>query len=307
MAKVIIGIHGLANKPPKGRLTEWWKQSIIEGLKKNAGVSNPNFKYQMVFWADLLYRNRLHDEEHFAFDALYNDQPYLEAEPAALKRYADRWYNPARGAARGLALRGIDKIRTSAGLEELTDRLLEKKLKDLAFYWDAKRKLKGRNGRMRRAGDVLDEDCKQALKKHAAAEIMLIAHSMGSIISYNVLRDLGRIATNKVQVSHYVTIGSPLGLQIVKERTRKTRWDKKVRTPSIVTERWVNFSDRKDPVASDTHLRDDYRPNKAGVRVEDDLVLNDYVGLDGKENHHKSYGYLRTPEMSELIAAFLEG
>ncbi len=38
--------------------------------------------------------------------------------------------------------------------------------------------------------------------------------------------------------------------------------------------------------------------------VEDDLVLNDYRA-DGGENPHKIYGYLRTPEMSGLIADFL--
>ena len=34
MAKVIIGIHGLGNKPPKDILEKWWKLSIEEGFKK---------------------------------------------------------------------------------------------------------------------------------------------------------------------------------------------------------------------------------------------------------------------------------
>ncbi len=59
-----------------------------------------------------------------------------------------------------------------------------------------------------------------------------------------------------------------------------------------------------DPVALDTHLVDDYGPNRHGVQVKDDLVLNDYEA-HGIPNCHKSYGYLRTPEMSELIASFL--
>ena len=41
------------------------------------------------------------------------------------------------------------------------------------------------------------------------------------------------------------------------------------------------------------------------VRVVDDLVLNDYTSPNGDANHHESYGYLRTPEMSDLIGAFL--
>ena len=83
-----------------------------------------------------------------------------------------------------------------------------------------------------------------------------------------------------------------------------------MRTPSAVRKRWVNFGDRKDPVALDVHLRNDYDKNKHGVRCEDDLVYNDYrVAKRGEtephRNHHKSYGYLRTPEFSALVRDFL--
>ncbi len=46
---------------------------------------------------------------------------------------------------------------------------------------------------------------------------------------------------------------------------------------------------------------------EAGVGVKHDLVLNDYHKPDQPQerNHHKSYGYLRTPEMSAKIKAFL--
>ena len=91
---------------------------------------------------------------------------------------------------------------------------------------------------------------------------------------------------------------------VLKERSYA---DVPVRTPTVVRERWVNYADRGDPVAVDTHLRDDYGPNDGGVRVEDDLIRNDYVGLDGKRKPHKSFGYLRTPELSRHIRDFLAG
>ncbi len=34
MPKVIVGIHGLANKPKKDILTDWWEKSIKERLNK---------------------------------------------------------------------------------------------------------------------------------------------------------------------------------------------------------------------------------------------------------------------------------
>ncbi len=138
---------------------------------------------------------------------------------------------------------------------------------------------------------------------------MLIAHSMGTIIGYDVLRDIGR-KDPSFEIAHFVTIGSPLGLphvkaKIIEERTYAGTKRKRVRTPTVVTERWVNYADRRDPVAFDSHLRDDFGSNSRDIRVEDDLVINSYQSPSGEPNYHKSYGYLRTPELSEHIAAFL--
>ncbi len=140
-------------------------------------------------------------------------------------------------------------------------------------------------------------------------EIMLIAHSMGTIIAYDVLRDIGR-AKPEFTVAEFVTIGSPLGLphvkaKIIEERDYDGSDAERVRTPSVVARKWVNYADKRDPVALDTHFADDYGPNRSGVQVEDDLVLNGYVSPSGEPNYHKSYGYLRAPEVSEHILNFL--
>ena len=80
---------------------------------------------------------------------------------------------------------------------------------------------------------------------------------------------------------HFVTIGSPLVLPHVKARIKDERkgYSKKipVRTPSVVSKDWKHFVDRKNPVALDVHLSDDYGVNRRSVAVIDDLVYNDYV------------------------------
>jgi len=156
------------------------------------------------------------------------------------------------------------------------------------------------------------EELAKEVKKQQGKRIMLIAHSMGSIIAYDVLRNLGKLnrkSKSNYQISQFITIGSPLGLAHVKKKVYEERSYSKIRlrTPTIVSERWVNYADRKDFVALDTHLHDDYGPNRKEIIVEDDIILNDYVSLKGDSNHHKSYGYLRTPEISEHIDAFLKG
>ena len=308
MAKVIVGIHGLANKPPRRMLQQWWKASILEGLRKNLRIRRPKLHVHLVYWADLLHKRARHQDTDFVYDGLFNTQPYLPAAQGALRRYDDRWYDRPIADAREALQSGLERLKTELGLDRAVDELLATKLRDLAYYWDPKQKLRDRRGRRGTARNVLDAECRSALLSHAGDEILLIAHSRGSIISYNVLRDIGHSASGgkpPLPVSHFVTIGSPLGLQMVRDSTRRSCWDKKVRTPTVVAERWVNLADRRDPVAFDTHLRDDYGPNDLGVQVVDDLVLNDYVSPTGAPNHHKSYGYLRTPEMSDLIASFL--
>ena len=105
----------------------------------------------------------------------------------------------------------------------------------------------------------------------------------------------------------FITIGSPLGVGLVKNNVRGERSYSKpsLRTPTVVKRRWANYADRKGPVAFDSHLRDDFGANSSAVRVEDDLVTNDYTA-QGDRNPHKSYGYLRTPEISMHIQQFIE-
>lgn len=63
--------------------------------------------------------------------------------------------------------------------------------------------------------------------------------------------------------------------------------------------------DRQDIATVGDDLAETYPPNAAGVRVRDLPVINAYRRPDGTENRHKSYGYLRTPEFSDAVAAFL--
>ena len=313
MPNVIVGIHGLANKPERKVLADWWEKSIREGLAKNCSIQNAQFNFHMVYWADLLYRCPQHHDKNRDFDGFYTDQVYREAAPGALKKYEGGVLEGVRATLLGIAGAGIDALRRLRPMAEFDARVLRKikQVRDLALYYDENRKIPDRAGQMRQARHVLMDELKSALlppeeQQIEGQQIMVIAHSMGSIIAYDVLRDIGR-ERPAFAVAHFVTIGSPLGLSAVKDHVYKERSyaPVRVRTPTIVTKRWVNYADRDDLVAIDKRLRDDYRPNDRGVRVEDDLVLNDYVNPDGKRNAHKSYGYLRTPELSEHIRHFI--
>ncbi len=282
MAKVIIGIHGLANKPEKDVLNIWWHDSIVEGLQRNSRISEPSIKFTMVDYADVYYLGkRLSSEE--------NKEPYRSAKAGALKRYDERFWESLGGKIEEVVGAGVDEVKERLGwTTDIIDKALTKVLSDLGQYYTKPAD-----------HEAVQKTLRDALLKHRNDEIMLIAHSMGTIVAYDVLRDIGR-EDNGVTVSRFVTIGSPLGLAHVKRKSQLERPDSRLRTPTIVTRSWVNYADRRDYVALDSHLRDDYKANSSGVRVQDDRVINDYP-----DNPHKSYGYLRTPELSEHIAAFV--
>ena len=127
---------------------------------------------------------------------------------------------------------------------------------------------------------------------------------MGSIIAYHVLTEI----VPSVPVDTFVTIGSPLGLPVIKskiaaERKRKGHKEPGLKTPENITSSWHNLADLKDKIAMDYSLRDDYEENSGYVRVVDKIVNNDYEFNEIK-NHHKSFGYLRTPEMAMIISDF---
>lgn len=206
MSNVIIGIHGLANKPKKALLAQWWEKSIREGLEKNCQITNADFRFVMVHWADLLYKNHQHQDPAFEFDSLYNDQPYEPAADKALLRYNDSWRDDFRATFTEHVGSLLDKVKGSAGLDSAVDWLLDRKLKDLAFYYDEKRQIRDANGKMGQARQVLMDGLMTTLVPLRGEKLMLIAHSMGSIIAYDVLRDLGR-QDSAFPIHDFVTIG----------------------------------------------------------------------------------------------------
>lgn len=186
----------------------------------------------------------------------------------------------------------LDAGKRLFGFRRVGDTILEERFNDLYRYYS--------NPELRRE---LQDQVLAALRPHldSGDRIMLIAHSMGSIVAYDALRRLEREDPGAV-IDHFVTIGAPLGLPHVKYKLRQEH--DLVRTPSNVR-RWTNYADRLDPVVLDAYLGDDYAPSDSLVEAEDTLVLNSYVTPTGARDFHKSYGYLRTPELSAAVRRFI--
>lgn len=146
----------------------------------------------------------------------------------------------------------------------------------------------------------------QMIKKHEGGDIMILSHSMGTILAYDVLTFL----VPDIDIHSLVTMGSPLGFPVVQgnivaEWQSKLLVPPKLKTPPWVRKHWYNFADLKDRIALIYDLSENFQPNYLGVEAEDFVVYNDYhSGLD--YNPHKSFGYLRAPEFANVLAKFAQ-
>ena len=302
MAKVIIGIHGLSNKPPKVLLEKWWYMSIIEGLNANRKDDIPDFKFELVYWADLLYEHPLREEITDVDDPLYLDEPYKKGVRKIRQITHDKrrkFLNFIRIILRKLLLN--DDL--SINYTQIADAVIHRYYKDLESYYNYKKTDKSGNQVLYK--DLIRDRLTQILIKYKNDDILLLAHSMGSIIAYDVLS----LNSDKIKINTLVTFGSPLGFSVVmgkiaSEFRNKFPNFKKLTTPESVKYNWYNFSDIDDEIAINNNLTNDFDENENGVKVVDFSVFNNYI-INKTKNPHKSFGYLRTKEIAKTICKFI--
>ncbi len=301
MNKIIIGIHGLGNKPPKDLLQIWWQQSIAEGLKKIGHPGN-DFKFELVYWADLLHPVPLNPAEEDESSDLYLSERYV---PAAKSKVSKP--NGFKQKILNFFKRQRDKILFNETMHvkfpSLTDLIIKHFFKDLDIYLTQKCVEENKSDCL--AKDVIRERITNALKKNERKDILLIAHSMGTIVTYEVLIQ----SEKELEIDSLITIGSPLGVPFIFDKLKNDlsvvqEDDKKLRTPENILTGWENMADTEDKVAQSADLRKLFAPNSHNVAPTMILVDNDYQS-EGIENQHKSFGYLRTPELAQIIDDFL--
>ncbi len=300
MKKIIIGIHGLKNKPPREILEDWWKKSILEGFR-NHNLPELDFQFELVYWADLNYKKPLDPQVTDKNDSLFLEHPYV---PAAEIEELHEEHNLKRSVLDKIET-GLDKLflheKGIGGLEAITDLAIRRKFIDLDIYYHGKCRV----NEQQIAKNAFRNRLAEVLKKHKRKNILLIAHSMGSIISYDVLTQV----IPAIKIDTIISSGSPLGLPIIikkilTEQRQKVDENSKPSTPKNIRKAWYNFSDLNDKVALNYNLADDYSANTHGIIPQDVIVDNNYK-YNGQKNPHKVYGYLRSYQMAEVIYSFL--
>jgi hypothetical protein len=189
----------------------------------------------------------------------------------------------------------------SLNISSLTELFIHRHLRDLEEYYSNSYTLTSNKKRLIK--EVIIERLVQALKRHRRKKIFLVAHSMGSIIAYDAIR----YYAPKIKIEVLATIGSPLAQEYVINKIQSETTpvkSEKFMIPDNIRLGWYNFSDAEDQVAVNHHLEKIFKENALGIKIKDILVQNNYK-ISETRNPHKSYGYLRTPEFSDVINSFL--
>jgi hypothetical protein len=132
--------------------------------------------------------------------------------------------------------------------------------------------------------------------------ILLIAHSMGSIIAYDALWQLSQESGNNHNIDLFLTMGSPLGQTFIQHRIKGWQEQPDKRHPRNI-KRWVNIAAVGDLTALDMRLQNDFEEMvQLGLveSIEDREVYN-YFRLEGELNVHAEYGYL----VNEVTAGYV--
>ena len=299
MSKIVIGIHGIGNKPPRNILKEWWGQSIREGLRK-VNLSNQVFDFELVYWADILNKEPLLPDDSNNKNSLYQKEKYaaeqnlpIDEIPSLRKKavdYLEKYYEK-------MIVNGVMSLEYPT----ITDLFIHYNLKELEAYFSQTDFYY--QGEKRLIKEVMIERLTDVLKKYRHKEIILVAHSMGSMISHDALMD----KSDGITIDTLVTLGSPLGQKYVMrkiESEHNHNFQNRLKVPENINKNWYNLSDPEDPIALVHILSEIYKSNSNGVKLIDKLVKNNYSNL-GDRNPHKSYGYLRTSEFAEILSNFL--
>jgi hypothetical protein len=133
--------------------------------------------------------------------------------------------------------------------------------------------------------------------------VLLIAHSMGSVIAWDSLWQMSHNERDRVHIDMLLTMGSPLGQRFVQRRLHGFHEKGGERYP-LGIDRWVNLAAIGDLTAVDPELSDDFGAmvDRGLVSTIDDRELHNYFRLDGVLNVHAEYGYLANSVTAGIVA-----
>ena len=292
-ANRILFIPGKNPKPP----AEEHRQQLLRCLRRGVERADPavaqeieadSGSFQLIGWNPLYYQS---------YKPLDEDLPWIDA----LLKQDGPTHEDVREAL-SFRCRTAWVLYTLADVFNfliplLPDPVVKNTIRETARYFSNEDNV----------GQQVRELLKAPLREMFARDerVLIIGHSMGSVIAYDSLWELTHIEKNPGRVDLFLTIGSPLGMRFTQQRLLGRREKGTLRYPHNIRQ-WINIASQGDLTALDPDLRDDYKAMlELGVieSITDvDGGIFNYFRNDLGLNVHRSFGYLVNPRMGEVIA-----
>lgn len=288
---LILYVPGLLPKPEPKAHRDALFRCLLAGLRRHdekvaLDIAANLHCFDIVSWTYDFYReHRDIDLDLEAIDAVIAQAEATardKAEASSWKRRLARWVFSAADVMPFL-------------IPHITNDRLELHLRDLRRY--------------QRNQNEIAEHTRQMLKMplRSAAEsgrpVLLIAHSMGSVIAWDSLWQMSHNERDHVHINTLLTMGSPLGQRFVQRRLQGFREEGGEHYP-LGIDRWVNLAAVGDLTAVDPELAVDFGAmvERGLVSTIDDRELHNFFRLDGVLNVHAEYGYLANSVTAGIVA-----
>lgn len=148
--------------------------------------------------------------------------------------------------------------------------------------------------------------CKHVLRPMLQKQepILLIGHSLGSVIAYDALWELTHLEGLQGKVD-FLTIGSPLGMHYVQRHLMGMNVRGRKTYPSLIRH-WINLSAEGDIAALNRNFHKSFKSmREEGLveSIEDHCQgIYNFFRTDRGLNSHRSYGYLVNPAVGSILA-----
>ena len=137
--------------------------------------------------------------------------------------------------------------------------------------------------------------------------VLLLAHSMGSVIAWDCLWQLTRDGAT-VPIDQFITMGSPLGQKIVQRHLLGRKEPADRRYPAGI-KHWINIAAIGELTAIDRYLRNDFAGmiRQGLVSDIDDREAFNWYHMHGALNVHAEYGYLVNEVTAKSVCDWWRG
>jgi len=289
--KNIIFIPGKNPKPPPKQHRDLLWRTLVEGVKRaepgfSAELEKQNKSFKLIAWNHLYYETDKDSNRDLPWiDALINRHGPSDEDI----RDAHSWHRKLDRTLYAIADHVPFIIRFLPGPACETVNELERYFENshnIAYH----------------IREQLKKVIRPMLDKNES--VLVIGHSMGSIIAYDAFWELSHIEHRNDKLD-FLSIGSPLGMNFVQHRLLGNNEQAERKYPAIIR-RWINIAAVGDITALDRHFNDDFQPMLDLGRIESiedhtDGIYNFFHNEQGL-NCHRSYGYLVNPATGKIIA-----